>query len=217
MSKTAEHITLQAEQIRTSRQLGFTEFLLALAAPCCQRMHTRTDSCTSTTASRNEPFHLQGNKQDRRRNITSMRASSPSRVDRVGSPFGRRRGPKLRDIEDQPVRGVFVALLNLFDFDGSGALTKEEFNLCASALGFDTSPSAWTTVANRFFNPTSPHKGKAESPFPEKVQAEVADSLDLTLIADHFANKYDAVMIEVLRNMMAGIVSLTSRVAGPPS
>jgi hypothetical protein len=55
-----------------------------------------------------------------------------------------------RDILDQPHPALVVALLNIFDRDGSKQLSKEEFDVCASTLGYGTSPSTWAAVCRRF-------------------------------------------------------------------
>ena len=36
--------------------------------------------------------------------------------------------------------------------------------------------------------------------------------LDLALVADFFANKYDAVLVEVLRRLLSGLVTVAARV-----
>ena len=102
----------------------------------------------------------------------------------------------------------------MFDVDGTNRLGKEHFNKCAEVLGYDSSESTWEALEKRFglVKPEAPTLTEEEAlwkrigtpPPPPKI-------LDLGLVGDHFINKYDAVLEEIFRRLLGGILSLAER------
>lgn len=140
----------------------------------------------------------------------------------------------LNAVEATGVKGLIVAMLGIFDTDGSAKLSREEFGLSASALGYEASPAAWQSLCNRFGlvkpgspppspEASSPDKGlndpagkggRNRSPTRRAETPDPADeNLDLGLISNHFANKYDTVLEGVLRQIMGGLVHTAARVS----
>ena len=129
------------------------------------------------------------------------------------------------------VKGLMVALLGIFDTDGSHELSREEFSFNAAALGYEASDAAWASLCNRFglVRPdeqvksatpqgqgspqgrASPQRRGNRSPGPDAAEEE-EENLDLGLVADHFVNRYDPVLEGILRQMMGGLRHIVARV-----
>ena len=124
---------------------------------------------------------------------------------------GRRIPPSvdmLAACESTGVKGLAVALLGIFDTDGSAQLSRGEFTVNAGALGYEASDSAWASLRSRFglTRPNAPQE-RLGSP-----RSDSDEHLDLGLIADHFKSKYDPILEGILRQMMGGMVYLSARV-----
>ena len=110
---------------------------------------------------------------------------------------------------------LLIALMNIFDTEGAHCLSKEAFVKCTSALGYVSSDTSWEALAKRFglVQPEAPKLTEEEAlwrrphspPAPKQI-------LDLGLVADHFVNKYDSVLEELLRRLLGGILTLADRV-----
>lgn len=97
-----------------------------------------------------------------------------------------------------PVRGLLVTLVNLFDTDNTRTLDIKSFEAGAAALGYSCSESSWSALCKRL--------GASST-----VSSEGNPCLDIGLLADHFSNRYDAVLEEVLKRLLSGMIALASR------
>ena len=156
------------------------------------------------------------------------RSHSPSPVSRRGSnspsfhrpsakivlPAPTLKSPPRRDILEAVeggARGLLVTLLNLFNTDGEAKfLAYSEFASSAAALGYDTSENAWAQLCTRFNN----RNAAPPSPGKDGPAAGTEEQLDLRLMGEHFRNRYDNLLEDLLRQQMRGLMHLAARVTG---
>ena len=108
------------------------------------------------------------------------------------------------DSQDGPghVTGLLVSLLSIFDYNGNGLLTKEEFVNAAGPMGFDVSDASWDELYRRYGD-------KNNKQATEEEMATVF--LDLNLLGHYFANRYDTLLEGIMRRLVNGIISATDR------
>ena len=96
------------------------------------------------------------------------------------------------------LKGLLISLLTLFDVNRSGSLTQEEFSQAAAPVGFKVSDEAWAALCARFGNELTSEVAAA---------AGESDAIDLSLFGTYFSNRYDALLEELLRRLMCGVVN----------
>ena len=109
--------------------------------------------------------------------------------------------------EEGGLSGLLISFLTLFDVNSTRRLTHDAFAQAATPLGFDTSPEAWAALCDRFGDATS-KQGK------RRPKSEGDETLDLSLLSAHFQNRYDALLEDVIRRLLKGIIHVNAKAIG---
>ena len=123
-----------------------------------------------------------------------------------------RRRDIMEAVGEGSARGLLVTLLNLFNTDGDPTLSRTEFTRAALALGYDTSDESWAQLCKRFAKKEEATVEKERDPYAALFDSDEAQ-LDLSLLGEHFRNKYDDLLEACLRQCLRGIVTLSTRLS----
>ena len=96
------------------------------------------------------------------------------------------------DTQHASLPGLLISYLTIMDFDETRLLTHERWKACASALEFDTEDHEWEELMGRYG-----HRDE-----------DLADHLDIHLIAGWFCTHHTVVLEKMLRRFLRGMVSM---------